>query len=269
MDFGEFLHYTLKKRNISSVAQLYIELGSEQALNMSLRNFNLIAAGKLKPTVNTFISVFNQLEREEQKIALESFFLSFTNNSKILSSIRTNFICKYEKPKDAFSKSRGRKKISVEQLEYILSSSRAIRLHHYMVLFDEINLESIEDENDLKILEDFVKIGLAKKEKSKLCYINPYSRLPTFRDSPPNEVRQTSNLLIETMKTFLSLEGSDQQTLEYFCGNFSKDSAFKIHEELKKIKDLCLNIGESTTNEETVPIVGVLFGKTLLGKDLL
>ena len=92
--------------------------------------------------------------------------------------------------------------------------------------------------------------------------------MPNFETSSPSDLREGNSFIVETLKTFISYEGDENQNLNYVCANLDRDSAIKIQNELSKIKETCLSLAQDDSNKTNVPFVMVSFGKLLTKKDL-
>jgi hypothetical protein len=267
MKFHNFLLYLKEKRNCDSIAELYSLIGGQDALNMSLRNFNLLASGQLLPTIHVFIAIFDSIKPEEYVSAIKCFMATHSNEkSGINKFLNTNLLEVMPRTKNSIWNSVNEIQFTVEQLSYLSKNQRALRIHHKILLDDKINIS--EFQKDTKIIDDLIKLGLAEKKGNYLYYHKPYLKLPNFKDSPPSELREGNNFIAETFKTFLSFEGDDNQTINYVCANLDKDSAIKMHQELFRIKELCLQMAQNSNHEKNVPFLMISLGKTLANKEL-
>jgi hypothetical protein len=267
MKFNKFLLYLKEKRNCDSFAELYALLGGQESLNMSLRNFNLLASGQLLPTIQVFTVIFDSIKPEEYANSIRSFMATHTTDKSNLNKfLNTNLLEVLQKPKNSVWNSVNEVQFTVEQLSYLSKNQKALRIHHKILLDDKINISDFP--KDQKIIDELIKVGLAEKKGNFLSYQKPYLKLPNFKDSPPSELREGNNFIAETFKTFLSFEGDDNQTINYVCANLDKDSALKMHQELIRIKELCLQLAQNSNHEKNVPFLMISLGKTLVNKEL-
>lgn len=273
MVFGDFLVQLQKKMGCKSIAELFYILGGEDVLSMSLRNFNLLAANKQKPSFAAFESVFQNLGQEDYKNALTAFIESNTKRDSIVLDFVKNHIDEIAgKVKDSFWKNKENvvtQTWNKNQLTYLFSNSAALRIYYKLIFYKKIKLSDLDRKKE--IVSDLLTLNLAIKNDLFIECSPCYYKLPSYELDAPESVR-LSNLFIKSiLEAFVSLEGSDTQSITHVAALLSRENSKKIRAEMLKIKTLMLEYAEKdieTDQASTVPFIMMGFAKELSSRDL-
>ena len=240
---------------------------------MSLRNFNLLAANKQKPSFSAFEAIFSKLTQTDYKTAIIAFLQSNTDRkSKLLGFIKNHLEEVPVKPKDSFWKKEEdvvTHSWNKKQLTYLFSNSTALRLYYRLIFYKKIRLTELEGYKE--IVSDLLRLDLAICKNENIECPPFYYKLPSYDLDSPESVRLSNIFIKSILDAFVSLEGSDSQTITHVAALLSQENSKKIHEEILKIKNLMLEYAEKDFDEETsskVPFIMTGFAKQLSAKDL-
>lgn len=266
MKFSIFLSDLCIKLECNSATKLYRKLGGKKNLSVGLRQFQTIFSGQSKPTIDLFISIVKMIDYSLYRQALLAYFASLTSESddisQFLNYLNVGLRDSIKPPeKQQWSNQSKIRLYTEDQISYLKSNPDALRLHHKILLHDKLLLKN---ENDL-LVSGLIQKDLARIEKDHIISTADAFKIPTEFNSLPRTTRLSSEYIIESMKTFLSFEGGDNQRFVMLTQNISKNDLTLILDESEKFKAWIQSLGQKDHDEiNSVPFIYVGFSKGLI-----
>ncbi len=264
MNFHTFLNDLGNELNCNSATKLYKKLGGKAKLDIGLRQFQIIFSGQSKPTTALLMAVLRNVEFGSYRTALQAFFQSVAGeeDSNFLNYLEVGLRESIRPPdKQQWKNIPEVKLYTEEQIHFLKSNSEALRIHQKILLLNEI---PIRDEES-PIIEQLCKIKLAKIANNRIVSTAEAFKIPSEFNSLPRTTRLASEYIVESMRTFLSFEGSESQKLDMITQAISKEDLPHILDETAKLKKWIQSLGQKEIVEgSSVPFIYIGFAKGLV-----
>jgi hypothetical protein len=271
MNFSDFLKRLKGKYGLKSNVELFNSLGGQEKLSMTMRNFSLIENGSLAPTITAFSSVFRQLEEEDYKDAITSFFqsnLEKSDNSKLIDYINNCLSHPIYRDSRSTSDKHSESELmfNSEQLSYLVEDIEAMKSLNKIGLFEKIDLESIHSKENL--IKKLKTLKLVTQEGKSIRAATYKYRLPSFSDASSKNVRLASKLILNHIDAYLSEEGTIRQTFSYAFHLLTQHQSKMVLTEVNRIKTLISTFASTNAKSDVlIPFLYVGFGKEVEKKE--
>lgn len=272
MTFSIFLKNLKEKYELKSTVELFNHLGGKDKLSMTIRNFSLLESGDLAPSIAAFSSIFRQLQSDEYRDAVLSYFntnVEEAQNKELLGYLTNNLsFSRFKVEKVASSKSDDRLGFNSDQLSYLIENVEAMKLLNKIVLFKEVPKSSLTAKQDL--VKKLKQLKLINEDRKSLLPTSFKYKLPSFSDSSSKNVRLASKLILNQIDTFISEEGTIKQTFAYAFHLLTSYQIKLINDEINRIKSLISDFAfeNSESNVDSlIPYLFVGFGKEIEQKE--
>lgn len=264
MKFYIFLNQLANDMDCNSATKLYRKLGGKKTLSLGLRQFQFIFSGQAKPTTALLMSILSVIKFDSYKVALLSYFKSVAeeDNSKLISYLEGGLRESVQPPdKKQWDDTSNIRLYTEEQINFLKSNPEVLRLHQKILLFNDVFIRK----EDPIVVEQLCKINLAIIDGEHVRSTAEAFKIPTEFNSLPRTTRLASEYIIESMKTFLSFEGSESQKLEMVTQAISKEDLNHILNETTKLKQWIQSLGQKEIVEGvSIPFIYIGFAKGLV-----
>jgi hypothetical protein len=244
-------------------------LGGKKTLSMGLRHFQTIYSGQAKPTINLLMSILRNVEYDLYRIAVVSYFKSISdeNDQKFLNYLEMGLRTSVRPAENLQWKDITSVKLyTEEQINFLKSNPEVLRLHQKILLYKDILLKK----EDMTVVDQLCKINLAEINGEFIKSSADAFKIPTEFNSLPRTTRLASEYIIESMKTFLSFEGSENQRLEMVTQAISKEDLPHVLDETKKFKEWIQSLGQKEMIDgDSIPFIYIGFTKGLVKGEII
>jgi len=265
---NRFFNVLCDQLECENASQLYSKLGGKDALEIGLRQFQIICAGKAKPTVGLLLTLLRNIKPDFYKEAIIAFFESLsdpTKDKEILTYLNDSLRPSTSPPiKKQWLATKNELFYSESQLNFLKSNPEALRLHQRVLFYESVELNF----NEKNVASELEKYGLVKIIENKLVCTGTSFRIPTELNSPPRITRLSSEYIVECLRNFLSFEGSTNQKFDMVTQFVSKKNADYIFNELMGLKEYIRSLGQAEQSDDSIPIIYIGFSKLLLKGEL-
>jgi len=270
MKFKDFLNNLKVKKNLRTIRDLYEVLGGEEQLEMSIRHFQHICSGKYAPTVTTVAAIFQNIELEDRKDLILSFFeSSLGRNSKSKSFfdfLSLNLSPPVNLPKSNIWESNQHQMFySEDQLNFLKLNPAALKFHKKVLLFNKVPRSSCKI--DPLIVSRLVELELVKLVGHNYVPTRNIYRIPTYENSSSKSVIAGTNYLIKFLESFTTKTGSETQKISTCLQLVKIKNAEKILEQSLNFQKWIQSTAEVSYSGEEVPLAYLNFTKILDLKD--
>jgi hypothetical protein len=264
MNFYTFLNELCGILECNSATKLYKKLGGKKTLSMGLRQFQSIFSGHAKPTIDLLMAVLRNIDFNWYRTATLAYFKSIgtDEDSNFIKYLEIGLRESVRPPdKKQWSENLEVKIYTEDQIKFLKSNPEVLRLHQKILLYQHIQLKS----EDLTVVNQLCQINLAKIENNFIKSTANAFKIPTDLNSLPRTTSLASEYIIESMRTFLSFEGSENQRLEMVTQTISRNDLQHVLDETTKFKFWIQSLGQNEfTEEDSTPLIYVGFAKGLV-----
>ncbi len=270
MDFKDFLREIQSRNKLATAADLFDFLGGESKIGIKKRNFYLIFQGKYAPTAEVFLGIFNQLDPEDYKFAIQAYFESAahgTQSNKIKKYLNDALTMSYnEKARSIWEMGDQVKIISENQIDYLKSNTTAIRVFNYLLLNDRIPPSQIKENKD--VLDQLIKLGLALREADGgVRAISDILKTPNYDDSPKSVAQKANLFVLKHIDAFYT-GTPENENVAFVIGHIPKHKHKIILNQAEAFKKWIRRFAViPSKKEDTVPFLYIGFAKKLENED--
>lgn len=267
--FSAFLKNYSYLEDFPTCKALYIGLGGQEKLKITLRNFQLLYNGDSIPSPKAASKIISGMKRSYYRDAFIAFteaqFLQENDGcGKILCDyVRQELNTATEKTEASlWDQDVPIHTFSETELDSLIKSQELLRLHHKLLLKDEIDQSTLD--NKRFSVAELLRLGLATLHKDKLVSCNKLHRFPKAPTASRPELAAASRYYKKTMETYLVESGDSLQDISFSLQVFPKNTAKKLIEQMDAFKQKMLSMVPSNPREEdSAPVVYVAFAREL------
>ena len=268
MKFNGFLMSLAEASSCENSKILYEFLGGEERLKIKYRTFRAMWSGSLRPSDRFLAELFPQVPNHLKKECLVCFFFDLDDDHAISDFLDLNLSVGFSQARESIWARRKHGTLSSAQLNVISRDPEYIRMYNRLACHSPVSLSG-KISREMEILEDFVRIGVAKRIKEKWLLASTFFRLPHPEFSSLKDVDAANRFIFSHVPAFLApATKGKMQEVGYSFHTCLLADAEKILQEMKNFKNWVQSFALKVDHPSEVTLVWLDFARILkLGED--
>lgn len=270
MNFHLLIKEIMVANNIATYKAFWEILKTSHNLEISIRHFQAVCAGNSPPTPALITSLFHFSQDQFRKRLVASFifeqFMPEPNGLEVIEFINDYLKDSMPPPKQAlFKRASSDNVYNMDQLNYLLDNSTALKLYHKILLKDEIKIPSNISE---KTIQSLIDLDLIQIKNQKLKPLHQLMIIPSKKNSEQVLTNLGIKFLLKIMDLYLVTGDIRNQIVEGAIFTVPKSLAEPL---LNEFESFYKNLKKATTAssaEDSIPIAFSGFMRIIEWKDL-
>lgn len=270
MLFHEYLKRLKAQNNFHSNRELFDHFGGETKLGISYPSFKQIMVGARPPTPKTLNAIAASVPSSDLKEVTIAFFESFFGKVDLTKNIIVEYLNDYlhhnisKMKKSAWEGHKNVMYFTEKQMAYLSNNHTAIGIHKNVLLYEKVPKSTVDE----KIKNELIELYLIKEEGDFVVPTSTLYKIPQFKTAPPSVVSNATELRLQQVRAFISMEGSENQLLGYTTQLVNEKYVEKITNDLVYFKNWIRSMAAGPEDKDAVPMTYFSFFKKLTSGEL-